>query len=127
MMTPDVLPEPSQVDPPAILSACHGPCCALRERTIKPRAFNGETSWRSYQNQYNRTADINRWSTETRKKHLWINLSGTALDYVDQLPEERTYTYEDMCAAWTYGLGLSVCQRSSVLNWTIVYADPRRA
>ena len=99
MVTSNILLEPSTGDSQATMSDHHGPCYALRERTIKPRDFNGETSWRSYQNQYNRIADINGWSTETRKKHLWINLSGTALDYVDQLPEERTHTYEDMCAA----------------------------
>ena len=40
-----------------------------------------------------------------RKTHLWISLSDMALDFVDQLPEDKTYTYEDMCKAMDQRFG----------------------
>ena len=134
MVTSNILPEPSTEDSQATLSDHRGPIFMPaqpmvpmpRERTIRPREFNGDASWRSYQNHFNRVAEINGWTTELKKTHLWINLSGTALDYVDQLPDERTHTYEDLCEALDQRFGSERCRRSSELNWTIVYADPRR-
>ena len=107
MVTSNILPGPSTEDSQATLSDHRGPIFMPaqpmvpmpRERTIRPREFKGDASWRSYQNHFNRVAEINGWTTDLKKTHLWINLSGTAIDYVDRLPDERTYTYEDLCEA----------------------------
>ena len=68
----------------------------VKERYIKPREYKGENSWRSYISQFERIAGINGWNVDMKKTHLWISLSGMALDFVDQLPTDKTYTYGEM-------------------------------
>ena len=69
----------------------------VKERYIKPREYKGESSWRSYISQFERIAGINGWNVDMKRTHLWISLSGMALDFVDQLPTDKTCTYGEMC------------------------------
>ena len=67
-----------------------------KERYIKAREYTGESSWRSYISQFERIAGINGWNVDMKRTHLWISLSGRALDFVDQLPADKTCTYGEM-------------------------------
>ena len=43
---------------------------------------------------------MNNWSEESLKvQHLWVSLTGVALSFLDELPEEQTQRYEDICQA----------------------------
>jgi hypothetical protein len=66
---------------------------------VNPRPYNGTTSWRSYKSQFERISRINRWSDEQKLDFLWVNLTGSALTYVESLAEERTYCYRELCEA----------------------------
>ena len=81
MVTSNIPPEPSTGDSQATLSDHHGPVYVPApqmvpvplKRTIRPREFNGDCSWRSYHNHFNRVAEINGWTIELKKTHIWIN------------------------------------------------------
>ena len=86
-----------------LLLAAHSRISAIeaeamgKERYIKPREYKGENSWRSYISQFERIAGINGWNVDMKRTHLWISLSGMALDFIDQLPTDKTCTYGEMC------------------------------
>ena len=68
-----------------------------KERYMKTCEYTGESSWRSYISQFERIAGINGWNVDMKRTHLWISLSGMALDFIDQLPTDKTCTYGEMC------------------------------
>ena len=67
-------------------------------RNIKPRDFNGDGSWKDYMSHFERVATLNQWGQE-RLEFLWIHLAGTALSFVEGLPEDQKKTYTTVCKA----------------------------
>jgi len=66
---------------------------------VNPRPYNGTSSWRSYMSHFERVSRINRWNEEQKIDFLWVNLTGSALTYVETLAEDRTCSYSDLCEA----------------------------
>lgn len=63
---------------------------------MKPRAYNGTSSWREYKSHFERICRLNGWNTN-RMDYLWVNLEGAALSYVESLPQTRVVDYETVC------------------------------
>lgn len=80
---------------------------------VKPRRYDGSSSWREYQGQYERVAQINRWSNSDRLNYLWVNLEGIALSFVEGLPEDICNNYELVCEALDDRFG---AERMSMLH-----------
>lgn len=66
---------------------------------VKPRTFDGLVSWREYQSQFNRVALLNEWSEEEKVDYLWVNLTGSALSFVEGLPAQDKSSYQTLCHA----------------------------
>jgi hypothetical protein len=64
---------------------------------IKPRAYDGQGVWREYKNYFERVAKMNRWDEEERVAHLWINIEGMALEFLDNTPGSGELTYREIC------------------------------
>ena len=71
----------------------------------KPRDYDGTGSWREYQSQFDRVAELNEWEDSDRLSVLWIHLSGSALSYLEGLPEHKKSTYAEVCAAMSSRFG----------------------
>ena len=66
---------------------------------VNPRPYNGTTSWKGYKSQFERVCRINRWTDEQKLDYLWVNLTGSALAYVENLTPGKTDSYHDLCDA----------------------------
>lgn len=69
------------------------PGSALR---MKPRTYEGTTSWREYKSHFERICRLNGWECE-RLDYLWVNLGGAALSYVESLPQGKVTDYAAVC------------------------------
>ena len=65
---------------------------------IKPRNYNGETTWRDYRSHFDKVCVINGWAVD-KLQYLWVHLEGTALSFVEGLPVTATTSYEVLCDA----------------------------
>ena len=74
---------------------------AYREREsstrIKPRAYDGSGPWKEYAHYFERLGKLNGWRDDDKMELLWIHLEGTALNYVENIPEGSVTTYEELC------------------------------
>ena len=66
---------------------------------VKPRTYEGTTTWREYHNHFQRVSRINGWTEGQKLDLLWVNLTGEALNYTESLTPEQTATYSDLCQA----------------------------
>ena len=66
---------------------------------VKPRVYEGTTTWREYYNHFQRVSRINGWTEGQMLDLLWVNLTGEALRYTESLTPEQTATYHDLCQA----------------------------
>ena len=66
---------------------------------VKPRQYDGRTSWRSYHNLFQRVSRINHWSVEQQLDFLWLNLTGEALEFVENLTPQQATSYTSVCQA----------------------------
>ena len=66
---------------------------------MKPRTYEGTTTWREYHNHFQRVSRINGWTEGQKLDLLWVNLTGEALSYTESLTPEQTATYSDLCQA----------------------------
>ncbi len=66
---------------------------------VNPRPYNGTTSWRGYRSHFERVSRINRWTDVQKLDYLWVNLTGSALAYVENLAPEQAVSYPDLCDA----------------------------
>ena len=64
---------------------------------VKPRVYEGTTTWREYYNHFQRVSRINGWTEGQKLDLLWVNLTGEALSYTENLTPEQTATYDDLC------------------------------
>lgn len=81
----NMMPEQQSLNPPRM--------------KVNPRPYGGMASWREYKSHFERVSRINRWSDEEKLDFLWVNLTGSALTYVESLAPERTVSYRDLCEA----------------------------
>ena len=66
---------------------------------VKPRTYEGTTTWKEYHNHFQRVSRINGWTEDQKLDLLWVNLTGEALSYAESLTPEQTATYDDLCQA----------------------------
>lgn len=66
---------------------------------VNPRSYDGASSWREYSSHFERVGRINGWSDSQKLDFMWVNLTGSALTYVESLAPERTVSYSDLCEA----------------------------
>ena len=66
---------------------------------VKPRTYEGTTTWKEYHNHFQRVSRINGWTEDQKLDLLWVNLTGEALSYTESLTPEQTATYDDLCQA----------------------------
>jgi len=64
---------------------------------MKPKHYNGQTSWCEYQSHFDRVCRLNNWHSDVKLDYLWVHLEGAALSYVESLPAVRTRDYQCMC------------------------------
>ena len=64
---------------------------------VKPRTYEGTTTWKEYHNHFQRVSRINGWTEDQKLDLLWVNLTGEALSYMESLTPEQTATYDDLC------------------------------
>ena len=86
---------------------------------VKPRDFQGAGSWRQYQSQFERVAEINKWNEDRKLVYLWISLTGEALAFVEGLPEEQQNHYAQLCHALDLRFGserLSAVHKATLLG-----------
>ena len=57
---------------------------------VKPRGYDGTTTWRAYYNHFQRVIRINGWMEGQKLDLLWVNLTGEALSYTESLTPEQT-------------------------------------
>ena len=62
-----------------------------------PRLYDGKTTWREYHSHFQRVSRVNGWSDAQKMDFLWINLTGEALSYVENLTPEQTSSYAGLC------------------------------
>jgi len=55
-------------------------------------------------NHFERVATLNQWKEE-RLEHLWVNLTGAALGFVEGLPENQKSTMRYCAMPWISGYG----------------------
>ena len=99
---PATFPDPGPSHP---LFALHPWRAGPQDRRMKAREFNGDGSWRNYRSHFDRVADLNHWGREMKLQFLWVHLCGVALSYVEELPDEKKQTYEDVCHAMDQRFG----------------------
>ena len=66
---------------------------------VKPRVYDGTGSWKEYKSQFDRVGLINGWEEKDKLDYLWINLAGTALSFVEGLPEAQRVSYQTVSDA----------------------------
>lgn len=71
---------------------------AVTPMRIKPRTYNGETTWRDYRSHFDKICVINGWET-TKLQYLWVHLGGIALSFAGGLPSATDLSYEGLCNA----------------------------
>ena len=64
---------------------------------VKPRTYDGTTTWREYYSHFQRVSRINGWTEGQKLDLLWVNLTGEALSYTENLTPEQTATYDGLC------------------------------
>ena len=64
---------------------------------VKPRTYDGTTTWKEYYGHFQRVSRSNGWTEGQKLDLLWVNLMGEALSYAENLTQEQTTTYEDLC------------------------------
>ena len=60
---------------------------------VNPRPYDGTTSWTGYNSHFQRVSRINGWTDGQKLDFLWVNLTGNALTYVENLAPERAVSY----------------------------------
>jgi hypothetical protein len=66
---------------------------------VNPRPYSGNSSWREYLSHFERVSRLNGWNDQLCMDYLWVNLTDSALSYVDNLSSERTKSYSTLCEA----------------------------
>ena len=74
------------------------------EYRIKPREYDGTSNWKVYLHYFERVVELNKWGHK-KLQFLWIHCKGEALDYLEELPTEKTQTYEEVCHAMDQRFG----------------------
>ena len=69
-----------------------------RNLSMKPREFNGTTPWREYRSYFERLCRLNGWEEE-KLDCLFVQLTGSAAEYVEGLDPLQISTYEQLCQA----------------------------
>ena len=90
----------TEEDGPPGFSDVHTPmlaCSPESSTRIKPRTYDGSGPWKEYVHYFERLGRLNQWRTADKLELLWIHLEGTALSYVENLPEGSITTYDELC------------------------------
>ncbi len=66
---------------------------------VSPRPYSGSSSWREYLSHFERVSRLNGWDDQLCLDYLWVNLTDSALSYVNSLSGERTRSYSTLCEA----------------------------
>lgn len=74
---------------------------------LRPRTYDGTSSWREYHSHFERVCRLNGWWQALRLDYLWVNLEGAALSYVESLPASRTADYVTLCRSMEERFGES--------------------
>ena len=72
--------------------------CAT-DMQIKPKQYDGKSSWREYKQHFERVCVVNHWAEDIKLSYLMVLLDGVALSYVESLPQARTRTFRELCRA----------------------------
>ena len=81
---------------------------------VNPRPYDGTTSWRGYCSHFQRVSRMNGWTDGQKLDFLWVNLTGNALTYVENLSPEQTVSYAALCQTLDERFG--DCQLSEVFK-----------
>ena len=88
---------------PFVPSGIQTPAAGLR---MRPRTYDGRTSWREYRSHFERVCRLNGWQA-LRLDYLWVSLEGAALSYIESLPASRTADYNATCQSMEERFGES--------------------
>lgn len=86
--------------------------------TIKMDKYDGKSSWRLYQRQFERISKMNNWQN-AQSDYLWIHLTSDALAFIEELPGASDLTYDAMCNALDNRFGaerLANVHKAQLLN-----------
>ena len=75
--------------------------------TIRPTPYDGRTAWDAYKTQFAMLFDMNRRSDAEKATYLAINLKGSALTVLSNLPEHRRRDYGALTAALDARFGVA--------------------
>ena len=64
-----------------------------------PRTYDGRSSWREHRRHFERVCRVNGWRGDLMLDVMWVHLTDAALTYVDNLADERTGSYDQLCQA----------------------------
>ena len=76
-------------------------------RTIRPTPYDGRTSWDAYKMQFNMLSELNGWSDAEKVTYFAINLKGSALTVLSNLPEPQRRDYPSLTAALDARFGVA--------------------
>lgn len=66
---------------------------------IPLKHFDGSTCWKDFARQFQRASRVNGWREEDLQELLCLHLEGSALEYIDSLPEVRVNTLDKLTEA----------------------------
>ena len=76
-------------------------------RTIRPTPYDGRTSWDAYKTQFDMLSELNGWSDAEKATYLAINLKGSVLTVLSNLPEPQRRDYPSLTAALDTRFGVA--------------------
>ena len=76
-------------------------------RTIRPAPYDGRTAWDAYKTQFMMLAELNAWSDAEKATYLAINLKGSALTVLSNLPEHQRRDFAALTAALDARFGVA--------------------
>lgn len=73
----------------------------------KPPSFDGKSQWEQYIAKFEIIAGMNQWNDGQRGNYLAMNLKGSALSLLGNLPSDTHQGYKELVAALESRFGLA--------------------